>query len=262
MKNAIYVSVLFLLFMALAVMSYAQNADKEKIRKLIDELTTLKSAIAQEQKVSVGLGADKKLLDAQDKTIKALLTQHNKDWPVYKQDADVLKEHWSSFETDRSAFIAKWGCWDHCIVEKDSSRRQAMSEEGNPLNARLHGLKAEQKRLDAKNDELVKIYGLITDGKESLSKATLEWAAKWKASNAKMNELIAQYQKMTKIYMDLVQRARLSDECKQIAYSSDRDIVRDGVVIARQSGVIDFNDLNGAMERAHHCLQKVWDGAK
>jgi hypothetical protein len=262
MKKKSVAVFLFLVMFVLAAVSYGQNADNVKIRNLLNDLSSLKAAIAQEQKVREGFSADKKLLDAQDKTIKSLESQFNKDFPAYKQDAAAYDAEQRIFLAGKNAYIAKYGCWDCKGRIADQQTRNAQIAELSVLNPQNSRLNVEYKRLDAKHAELEKTAALIKEGKESLSKATLEWAAKWKASNAKMNELIAQYQKMTKIYMDLVQMARLSEECKQIAYSSDRNIVRDGVVIGRQSGVIDFNDLNGVMERAHHCLQKVWDGAK
>lgn len=259
MKKGLRVLYMSLIVVMFSGLSYGQNPEADKVGKLLGDLNALKAEIAQEQKVQEGLSADEKLLKSQDKAIKSIDAQYKKDLPVYERDLAAFKADWSSFQAGKDAQIAKWGCWDNCKIEEE--RWSEFSADSNAINTWLHRVQDSQKRIDAKQDELQKTFNLIKEGKETLSKATLEWAAKKKASNAKMNELIARYQALTGTYMDLIQRARLSEECKQIAYSNDRPMVVNGRVVGRQSG-LDFNVLNGVMERAHRCLQKVWDGAK
>lgn len=241
--------------------STGQSQEVEKIKALLSELNTIKAAVAQEQKAQAGLEADNKLLEGQDKTIKSLESQYKKDLPVFEMDVAAYKADNSSFEAGKSAYIAKYGCWDCSSVKMSKENSKASWAEVRVLNTQLDRLKTEGNKLDAKWAELEKTKKLVQEGKETLSKATLDWWAKKKASNAQMLELIASYQKLTKTYTDLMERAKLGEECKQIAYSSDRAVVQGGRVVGRQSGVIDFNELNGAMERAHRCLQQVWDGA-
>lgn len=261
MKRLICFPFLFLIIVVFAGVSYGQDTEVDKVGKLLDELSFLKATIAQEQKVQEGLDADKKLLDGQDRTIKSMDAQYAKDLPVYEMDLASQRANESSFEAGKNAYIAEWGCWDCRGKVGDEQTRNAQRAELSVLNPQNDRLNAEAKRLDAKHDDLLKTFNLLKEGERTLSKATLEWAAKKKTSNDKINELIAHYQELTKTYMDLIQRADLSEECKQIAYSNDRPTIVGGRVVGRQSG-LDFGVLNSVMERAHHCLQKVWDGAK
>lgn len=261
MKKVICIIFIFLLIAVSAGISCGQNADIEKIGKLLEELNALQKNISKEQTVQDGLTADNKLLLGQDKAIKSIEAQYNKDLPAYEHDLASWKADKSNFEAGKSGYVSRYGCWDCKGKIFDQQTINAQIAELNMLNPQLDRINAEEKRIDSKHDELVKTFGLMKEGKETLSKATLDWAAKKKASNAKMNELIARYQELTKTYLDLTQRAELSAECKQIAYSNNRPVVANGKVVGMQSG-LDFEVLNGVMERAHHCLQKVWDGAK
>lgn len=87
-----------------------------------------------------------------------------------------------------------------------------------------------------------------------MNKAVTEWALKKKENNARLNELYARYKysintinslnKMSSGQM-LIQKAGASEDCANIP----------GVEVLEKR-------LDGAAERAHRCLQKIWDGSR
>ncbi|KKU17816.1 MAG: hypothetical protein UX27_C0025G0003 [Candidatus Azambacteria bacterium GW2011_GWA2_45_90] len=89
-----------------------------------------------------------------------------------------------------------------------------------------------------------------------LSNATLDWAKRTKENNAALNDIYAQQQALTErinrllsspSFRDLIKRNGLSQECTTIEI---------------MPGDASSPNLNTGMERAHRCLQRVWDGAQ
>lgn len=91
-----------------------------------------------------------------------------------------------------------------------------------------------------------------------LNNGTFDWIKRTKENNAVLNDIYAQQYALTErinqllaslSFRDLVEQNGLSQECSTIS----EQITSDDVFSP---------NLNTAMEQAHNCLQRVWDGAR
>ena len=126
----------------------------------------------------------------------------------------------------------------------------------NACNTRAGQLNDWGGRINAHADTLDMYAAGLNERINDLSNATLDWAKRTKENNAALNDIYAQQQALTErinrllsspSFRDLIKRNGLSQECTTIEI---------------MPGDASSPNLNTGMERAHRCLQRVWDGAQ
>ena len=113
-------------------------------------------------------------------------------------------------------------------------------------------------RVNDRRQTLVMKEKGLKDAYANLSKGTEDWAKRKKENNYQLNQLQAREQALkarlrvvlnSPSVKDLMKRNKISQECGAIA-----EQITPGDA---------YNpSLSTPMERAHNCLQRVWDGAK
>ena len=105
-------------------------------------------------------------------------------------------------------------------------------------NAEAARLNAQQRHLDAEIETERQMKQGLEERIDSLSQATSEWSQKAKTYNAKIDDLTARQNtlllRMNSVLEDLKRREKVAVTCPEMA----------------------------SLEDAHHCLQRVWDGAR
>lgn len=170
-----------------------------------------------------------------------------------KKDAELKRER-ANIENERIALRSESSAIDSAINQYNSycqgtfyaeeyRRRKAWCDANfGPLNARK---KAYERQRDAFNGRI----NNYNNGVDRLSKETLDWTARTKRLNAKSQDYLSNlrswHQRMLAVVQAAQVRADASVDCANIP------------------GIGEFErQLGGASERAHRCLQAIWDGAK
>lgn len=235
------ISTSFGLFFLLGLLAWAGTAygsemQLSQIQSLLKDMENLNQAMAREEGVKAALEEEKKRLTQTGDLIKE----------AEKRFVQEFNEHDRRYKADQED-IAKYkayGCEGTNLSPEMTNYCNQWRSRENPTTARL---KDEQKTFQERSKAL-------TERREGLNKAVNDWAAKIKENNAKLNELYARYKSVVDFvrlltksphYRQLMQKADASGECADIP----------GVEILEKK-------LVGASERAHRCLQKIWDGAR
>jgi predicted nucleic acid-binding Zn-ribbon protein len=170
-----------------------------------------------------------------------------------QRDADLKRER-ANIENERTNLRLESAAIDSAISQYNSycqgtfyaeeyRRRKAWCDANfGPLNARK---KANERRRDDFNARI----NNYNEDIGRLSKDTLDWAARTKRLNARYQDYLSNlrswHQRMLAVVQAAQARADASVECANIP------------------GIGEFERrLDGASERAHRCLQRIWDGAE
>ncbi|MEW6674033.1 MAG: hypothetical protein AB1427_20255 [Thermodesulfobacteriota bacterium] len=205
-----------------------------QIQSLMQEMETIKQelATADEEKI---------ILDKEERTLI--------------QTGELIKEAEKNYKTDRENFLREWNNDQDDIARHNAEKNKsddpawikAYNERATSGNAYTAQLKEKGKTLEERKK-------VINERRGGLNTAVNEWARKKKENNAKLNALQARYEFQVKMIRSLtvlpagrmlIQNAGASQECADIPGIENLE-----------------KQLNGAAERAHRCLQKIWDGAK
>jgi chromosome segregation ATPase len=220
----------------LAGIAHGSDPKLNQVQTLLKELETLNTDMTREEGLKTSLEEEKKRLTQTGDLIK----------DAEKRLVQEFDEHDRRYKADQED-IAKYkayGCEGEDLSPEKSQYCNQWRGRENPKTERL---KDERKTF-------VERSKAITERREGLNKAVGEWAGKTKENNAKLNQLYARHKTVVDFvrfltvnphYRQLIQKAGASEECAAI----------EGVENLEKK-------LNGAAERAHRCLQKIWDGAR
>jgi methyl-accepting chemotaxis protein len=214
-----------------------------QLQTLMQNMETCKQDLKKAEGVNLALKEEEKRLIQTGELIKGAEKRFNQEF----------NDHDRRYKSDQED-IAKYkahGCGGSNLSQEMTRFCNEWRNRENPNTERL---KDERKTFVERNKA-------ITESREGLNKAVNEWAKKKKENNANLNDLIAKYQQMVSTvrfltmsphYRQLIQKAGASGECANIQ----------GVEILEMYKSTGEIQLEGAAEKAHRCLQRIWDGAK
>jgi peptidoglycan hydrolase CwlO-like protein len=204
----------------------ALEAEQASLSKIKDQLASLKIQLTEE-----------------DADIK-------RQYEVGAEEEKQLGRDSASFNQDASYFNSYCNA-GHLSQAEVAARTSWCSAHKGPLES-------EKESLAARDEDLMKRSGQLKTRRENLNQRTLDWAAKQKKLNADQDDLQARTNDWLKrlntflassTVVDLRKRADVGKSCQEIPTDA--------------SGGYPFERiLNGAAEKAHHCLQTIWDGAR
>lgn len=255
----------------LAIISFSFTAKAEFPPDLANEIqgltTELKSIEAAEQALSAEytslkneeqrLIATKELLDGAVKNFKNEADAWKLDLEAQRAEATRQRAEMTSHNAEVEAHNSRCGggtSSDRNLVNQCNSRAPQLNVRGDQLEEWGRKVDAWKIRVDDRRDTLVMKQDGLKERYTDLQNHVLDWAKRKKENNFKLNELEARKhsirERLQAIWnspaiKDLEQREELSRECKRLAESANPD---------------DLNDTR--LEQAHHCLQRIFDGAK
>ena len=227
---------LILGLMGMAELARGNEMQLSQIQTLLKEMEGLNNEIKREEGVKTSLEEEKKRLIQTGDLIKE----------AEKRFTQEFNEHDRRYKADQED-IAKYkayGCEGKNLSQEMVNYCNQWRGRENPNTERL---KDERKTFIERSKA-------ITESRESLNKAVTDWAAKTKGNNAKLNDLYAGYKNKVAFvrfltinphYRQLIQKSGASEDCADIPAVETME-----------------KKLDGAAERAHRCLQRIWDGAK
>lgn len=215
--------------------SYGADPMLSQIQSMMQEMESLKQDLAKADVENVFLEKEEKTLIQTGELIKE--AERN-----YKKDLNQWEQEWNKWSADVAQHNAEKNKSD------DPAWTKAYNERAQRDNAAIGA------PLKDRWKTLVERKKVINERFEGLNQAVGDWARRKKENNARLNELQARYEFQIKMIRSLtvmpagrmlVQNAGASQECENIPGIENLE-----------------KQLNGAAERAHRCLQKIWDGAK
>ncbi|MFY9461896.1 MAG: hypothetical protein WAP51_01705 [Candidatus Sungiibacteriota bacterium] len=142
---------------------------------------------------------------------------------------------------------------DQSFVNACNARAGQLNSWGSQIDAWKEQVNSWAKRVDDRKGTLIMKENGLKERYADLQRGVLDWTKRKKENNYQLNELPGRKQilnaRFQAVLADLARRNALSQECKAIAEKITPGDARNP-------------DLNTPMERAHRCLQRVWDGAK
>ena len=186
--------------------------------------------------------------------IKIQLTEEDSDikkkYEAGSNEEKQLEKDSASFNTEASYFNS------YCNAGRLTPAEVATRTEW--CGAHKGPIESKKVSLASRNDDLTERAKQLKERRDRLSERTLEWAAKQKKLNADEDDLQSRANNWLKrlntflatpTITDLKKRANVGKTCQDIPTDA--------------SGAYPFERiLNGAAERAHRCLQTIWDGAR
>jgi hypothetical protein len=216
-------------------MTYGADPMLSEVQGLLQGMETLKQDLQKADETKAALDKEKVALIQ----TRELLIEAEKN---YEKDATQWQKEWNEWRAEAARHNAEIGKSD------DPEWVKAFNEEADRDNATIWApLKDREKTLDERKK-------IIDERTEGLNPAVDEWARKVKENNARLNELQAKYGFQIKMIRGLttlpagrmlIQKSGASEECANIPGIENLE-----------------KQLGGAAERAHRCLQKIWDGAR
>jgi len=238
----------------IASKAYAVDPMLAQVQEIMQSMETLKNDIKKVEEEKTALAAEEKRLIATDELLKGAEKNFKNDIGAYVREKQDYNQQVEAHQAEGRSR----GTWDgnKFIVPKGENK-----ERMNAFNERHARLRAWKENLIDRGKTLDEREKGLRERRDDLSKASLGWAQKKKENNAKLNESYAKYTQLVNHVRNLnnlpfsrvlIQKAGASEECSNIPgveklelYTSTGDI-----------------QLGGAAEKAHRCLQKIWDGAR
>ena len=260
-KTRSLVAFVVILLLAQATPSWAKLSpqDMAEISSLRTELSTIKTAELSLVKQEQYLKARKVTLIETDKLLKGAVKNLSKDIKIHNVDAANNRSQSSRYRAGVDKLREEILTHNASCGGSSSYRSHvnACNSRAGRLNARKIPYARERTRLSTWSTQIndrKKTLDMRNRGLKkqrlSLNKAVLGWGKKVKTLNAGFRDLNTRSQQTTRkinsllfnqsFMNDLKNREEISRRCKEIA------------VLATMS----------ALERAHRCLQKIWDGAR
>lgn len=216
-------------------MANGEDPMLSQIQSLMQGMESLKQDLQKEDETKALLEKEEKTLIQTGELIKEAEKNYKKDWAQWERDSN----NWHADVDRHNAYKCK---------SDDAACIDAYNEEARRDNTTI------KVQLKEKGLTLIERGKVIKERRKGLNNAVNEWAQKKKENNARLNELHAKYAFQIKMLRGLtvtpagrmlIQKSEASQECADIPGIENLE-----------------KQLDGAAERAHRCLQKIWDGAK
>lgn len=254
----------------LAIVSFSFTAKAELSSDLANEIqgltTELKSIEADEKVLSAEYTSlkseEKRLIDVKE-LLDGAVKNFNTEAAQWKDDlaaqkAERTRQNIAATNKDAEVAVHNSRCGgafsDRSYVDACNARAAQLNAEGARINEWAGRVNAWRDRVNDRRETLIMKESGLKERYADLQKGVLDWAKRKKENNFKLNELEARKHSIRErlqaiwnspLMKDLEQREELSQECKRLAESANPD---------------DLNDTR--LEQAHHCLQRIFDGAK
>lgn len=216
-------------------MAYCAEPLVSQIQGLMNGMETLMQDLKKADENKAALDKEEKALIQTGELIKEAEKRLKQDYGQFENDMKTSNEIAARHNAEKNK--SNDPAWiDSYNIEADRHNKNYVE----PLKERLVTLQQRRR--------------VIKERREGLNKAVTEWALMKKENNAKLNELYARYKysintinSLNKMHSGqmLIQKAGASEDCANIP----------GVEVLEKR-------LDGAAERAHRCLQKIWDGSR
>jgi DNA repair exonuclease SbcCD ATPase subunit len=259
--NRVALSVVWVIGLVLMIsMAHAADPNLTQVQEIMQSMQTIKNDIKKAEDEKTALAGEEKRLIETDELLKSAEKR-------FQNDAAALNLEWADYERQEQAHNAEgyahgkktgkkyWTGGDELSFPSMSQEwKNAYNERAARLYTRRENLKDRWKTLNEREKGL-------KESRDNLSKATLELTQKKKANDAKLNEAYARYTNLINFVRlmnnlphsrMLIQKAGASEECSNIPGVENLEMYT-------STGQV---QLEGAAERAHRCLQRIWDGAK
>lgn len=168
------------------------------------ELQSITAGYIAEGKVQKALEDEKEFQAKEDKGIKNVDRDYRRDNDAYNADLAAYKIESGRYSQERNQHAEQSSAHtsrnrvfrlpdERATYDAYNSEVYRLNNWRNKLLADYNSLASKRKNLTDRYNQLVKTYNLLKQARESLNKAVLDWAAKKKASNARLQELQARY---------------------------------------------------------------------
>jgi len=241
-------------------MAHAADPNLTQVQEIMQSMQTIRNDIKKGEDEKTSLAGEEKRLIETDEMLKSAEKR-------FKNDATALDLEWADYERQQQAHNAEGYAHGKITGRKnwaggDELDFSSMSQEWvNAYNERFARLETRRQNLRDRGKTLDEREKGLKELRDNLSKGTLEWAQKKKANDTKLNEAYARYTQLINFVRlmnnlphsrMLIQKAGASEECSNIPGVEKLEMYT-------STGQV---QLEGAAERAHRCLQRIWDGAK
>lgn len=196
----------------------------------------------------------KELLDGATKNFKAEVDTWKTDLDAQRAEATRQNAFADSHNAEIAAHNSRCaGSFsDRGFVNACNARAAQLNTEGAKVDEWSGRVNAWRDRVNDRRDTLKMKRDGLNERYADLNNHVMDWAKRKKESNYQLNALEAKKQLLNQRLAAALQKLEglnaLSQECKDIA----RGIT---------SGDATNPSLNTPTERAHRCLQNIWDGA-
>jgi len=239
--------------------AYAVDPMLAQVQEIMQSMGTLKNDIKKAEDEKVVLAAEEKRLIQTNELLKSAEKNFQNDVDGYvreKRDHDQQRDAHNAEGESHGKKVGKneTGGWNYSFPSMSKEWRDAYS-------GRYQRLRAWGERLEDRNKTLVEREKGLKERRDDLSKASLEWGQKKKENNSRLNESYAKYTQLINhvsnlnnlpFSRQLIQKAGASEECSNIPGVEKLEMYT-------STGQV---QLEGAAEKAHRCLQRIWDGAR
>jgi uncharacterized coiled-coil DUF342 family protein len=259
--NRMALSVVWVIGLVLIISTaYAADPNLAQVQEIMQSMQTIKNDIKKAEDEKTALAGEEKRLIETDELLKSAEKR-------FQNDATAFNLEWADWVRQNQAHNAEGYAHGKVTGRKgsmggDELEFPSMSQEWkNAYNERADRLYTRRENLRDRAKTLDEREKALKESRDNLSKATLELTQKKKANDAKLNEAYARYTQLINFVRlmnnlphsrMLIQKAGASEECSNIP----------GVEKLETYTSTGQVQLEGAAERAHRCLQRIWDGAK